>query len=602
MPEEYPAAPRRRRPPWRWLVLAVAAVVCAAGYRLTNNSGGAAPTVQGGLSPSLVRPLLRDERLFQTAQQMAGLADTSGQQPFAAQAQEQADEVVDTSFSIALAQVAAQPEAPQAADRETAARVDQAQAAVTADKNAATAAEQALAKAKANQRPQVQGELAIAQAQLSLDQDRLQDAINDASRSGTGAAERITQMKQQHEASHAGGQHAVAVTPPPLAGTANGLIGELSRVWQRTSELHQLQTAEASVRSAATQMVAAHDQLHEQVAVGEARLKAAPAGGVVDGKVSTLHQLEQEQQQVARYDQQVDTAGELAETYHQWQPMVVTSRQRALHESLRLVLILLGIVAALLVLLHLWARLLTHPRWDRKRVATLHHLLNLSTEILAGLAALIVLFGKPPQILTVLGLVGAGLTVAFQDAILSVGGWFILMGRNGVRMGDWVEINGVVGEVIEVRLLTTVLLETGNWIAAGHPTGRRVFFPNNFALKGNYFNYSTAGQWLWDQLEVPVPAGTDAHAMVARIAPALQAELQPLSERARIEWQHLHSGASGADTAPVVFPRPGSGGTVLVVRYTTPARQRTAMRQKVWNLIEGASAGEGTPAGAAAGN
>src|SRR5205814_1267265 len=79
-------------------------------------------------------------------------------------------------------------------------------------------------------------------------------------------------------------------------------------------------------------------------------------------------------------------------------------------------------------------------------------------------------------------------------------GWFVLMGRNGIRLGDWVEINGVTGEVIELGMFHTVLLETGNWTDSGHPTGRRVTFTNGFAIEGHYFNFSTSGQWLWDEI------------------------------------------------------------------------------------------------------
>ena len=67
----------------------------------------------------------------------------------------------------------------------------------------------------------------------------------------------------------------------------------------------------------------------------------------------------------------------------------------------------------------------------------------------------------PTQTTTVLGLAGAGLTVAMKDFIVAFFGWFVLMGNNGIRVGDWVEINGVAGEVIEIGLLKTVLLETG---------------------------------------------------------------------------------------------------------------------------------------------
>ena len=95
---------------------------------------------------------------------------------------------------------------------------------------------------------------------------------------------------------------------------------------------------------------------------------------------------------------------------------------------------------------------------------------------------LLVIFGAPDQMPTILGLATAGLTVVFQDFILAFFGWFVLMGKNGIRVGDWVEINGVGGEVVEIGLFRTALLETGNWTDKGHPTGRRVTFINSFAI------------------------------------------------------------------------------------------------------------------------
>src|SRR4029077_17088327 len=88
---------------------------------------------------------------------------------------------------------------------------------------------------------------------------------------------------------------------------------------------------------------------------------------------------------------------------------------------------------------------------------------------------------------------------------------------NGIRVGDWVEINGVVGEVIEIGLLRTVLLETGNWTDTGHPTGRKVAFVNSFAIEGHYFNFSTTGQWLWDELQVEVGQGANPYPLVEAI-------------------------------------------------------------------------------------
>jgi len=76
------------------------------------------------------------------------------------------------------------------------------------------------------------------------------------------------------------------------------------------------------------------------------------------------------------------------------------------------------------------------------------------------IVVLLIVIGIPTQFGTMIGIVGAGLTVALKDFIVAFFGWLILMGRNGIRLGDWVEINGVSGEVVELGMFHTVLLET----------------------------------------------------------------------------------------------------------------------------------------------
>ena len=133
-----------------------------------------------------------------------------------------------------------------------------------------------------------------------------------------------------------------------------------------------------------------------------------------------------------------------------------------------------------------------------------------------------------PQVGTILGLAGAGLTVALKDFIVGFLGWFVLMGKNGIRLGDWVEINGVTGEVVELGMFRTVLLEIGNWTDSGHPTGRRVTFTNSFAIEGHYFNFSTSGQWLWDELQVILPSGQDPYPIVDLSTPFRRKSWKPL--------------------------------------------------------------------------
>src|SRR5271169_1041385 len=174
---------------------------------------------------------------------------------------------------------------------------------------------------------------------------------------------------------------------------------------------------------------------------------------------------------------------------------------------------------------------------EKKRLFTLRAVLRFSLQAVGLLLIAFVVLGAPNQTPTVLGLAGAGLTVALKDFIVGFLGWFVLMGRNGIRVGDWVEINGVVGEVVEIGLLRTVLLETGNWTDTGHPTGRKVAFVNSYAIEGHYFNFSTAGQWLWDEVEILVPASQNPYPVIDAIQKMVVEQTKANVTAAEQEWE-----------------------------------------------------------------
>ena len=81
-------------------------------------------------------------------------------------------------------------------------------------------------------------------------------------------------------------------------------------------------------------------------------------------------------------------------------------------------------------------RLLKRVRLDQRQADTLHAVISTGLQIIALGLILLVIFGPPTQLGTFLGLAGAGLTVALKDFIVSFFGWFVLMGKNGIRLGD----------------------------------------------------------------------------------------------------------------------------------------------------------------------
>jgi small-conductance mechanosensitive channel len=161
------------------------------------------------------------------------------------------------------------------------------------------------------------------------------------------------------------------------------------------------------------------------------------------------------------------------------------------------------------------------------------------------------------------------------------------MGRNGLRVGDWVEINGVVGEVVEINLLRTVLLETGNWADTGHPTGRKVAFVNSFAIEGHFFNFSTSGQWLWDEIQILVPSNQDPYPIIESIQKMVAKETEAAAHAAEQEWKKAAGShrAQSVSAAPAVNLRPTTSGVEVHVRYITSAHERYAMRTRLYQEL-----------------
>jgi hypothetical protein len=110
-----------------------------------------------------------------------------------------------------------------------------------------------------------------------------------------------------------------------------------------------------------------------------------------------------------------------------------------------------------------------------------------------------------------------------------------------------------------------------------------VTFTNSFAIEGHYFNFSTAGQWLWDELQIVLPAGNNPYP----IAEAIQKKVvEATSEGARQAEQEWRSAARSREmtalsVAPAISVKPVVGGTQISVRYITRASERSQLRAKL---------------------
>ena len=554
-----------------------------------------------GTSPA---PLV-DERPLPTARALAALAITADEERFAEEATRIADHEVDLAFADALRQAAEQHPAEDPKNRDLYLKMQQAQAALAEVQSRIEQVKTRIASAKPGEKDALQDQKDLLEAERALDEDEIEDAQQELIRTGGDQETAVQRQRDQHEAGEhelEKGQGHPATTTPAIDLNANTVAGQVHAwMWLRDKrariEAGRTQAEEIG-NGLAEQHQALQRRIHEQKPLREETKQRAAdirkgTSAVSSAKedtataVTSLKHFSNDQKLLSDFDRRIQDSLELKQIYGNWLEVADRQQREVLHSMLRSVLWILFVIVLVYCGCQLVDRSYRQVAPDKKHLLTLRGVIRFTLQALGLLVIVFVILGIPNQMPTILGLAGAGLTVALKDFIVGFFGWFVLMGRNGIRVGDWVEINGVMGEVIEIGLLRTVLLETGNWTDTGHPTGRKVAFMNGFAIEGHFFNFSTAGQWLWDELQVVVGQGENPYPLVEAIQRLVEEETRSSAAQAEQEWQKSAGYRKSLAVAPAIHLRPTATGVEMQIRYITSADERYTTRSRLYEKIVG---------------
>jgi small-conductance mechanosensitive channel len=529
-----------------------------------------------------------DLQPWQTAHALAGLATTAEEKEFARQAERFADHEVDQSFASALRYANLERGSLTGEALALSQRVEQLQQVVNDDQAQVRSLTDRAANSKAAAAETAGDDLEVAKAQLSLDADLLADAQQDLARAGGDEPARVqaelaaheVEMKDYDAKASQNGQ--VAVVSAKRHGT---LAGRLNAWFDQRTRYQLVQQALGQAQADIVTLTAQHTNLTAQI-----KAAAASASGLdKSASLASLKRRSALSQILGICNDRIQSQQQLAGTYSKWSAQILLQHRIVLHLLWRSFALIAFILICVIFLDALARLLIDRAKIDRGRVKTLHIIFKLGIQLLGVLIVLFVIFGAPSEMPTILGLTTAGLTLVLQDFIIAFFGWFVLMGKHGIRVGDWVEINGVAGEVAEIGIFRTSMLETGNWTDQGHPTGRRVSFINSFAIRGQYFNFSTTGQWMWDEIRFSIPAAQENYAMIELIHAAVLKETEKDARLAEAEWKRSsrHAGLSQFAADPAVEMRPGASGINIVVRYVTRASERFEVRNRLYERVIG---------------
>lgn len=588
-----------------FVVLAALLIVCLGFSWATRGAMSNMPFLSRKGAKNIQKSIV-DLRPWQTAQTLAALAVTAEEGEFARDAERLADHEVDQAFATALRQANLNAEHPKLTGGAIALsqRVKELQDVVAQDHAEVQRLTALSASHKGSEEDSSDDDLDIAKAQLGLDTDQLNDAQDDLNRATGDNRAQIQSELNAHEATMAkydsetknGGE--IAVISVTRQGTLAGRLRGWSKQLSRTQLIQQ---AIQETNNDLNRLTTEHNALETQVNAAAVRANSTTATDYAS-RLAELKSRGAERQILSIYDDRIQTELQLVRIYDRWAAQLTLQRQILLHLIFRSLALIVFILICMILAAALVRRFLAVPAASQRQMHTLRTVLDLSIQVFGILLILLIIFGWPQQTPTILGLVTAGITIVLQDFILAFFGWFVLMGKNGMRVGDRVEINGVSGEVTEIGLMNTTLIEIGSNTDTGLPTGRRISFINSFAIRGKYFNYSTTGQWMWDELKVTLPATSDPRPIVDRIKKVVEEETSEGAGIALKEWKRsMHSGYLGRnDTTYVVSLIPSAGDYEIQIRYVTRASQRfetrTALYRRVFDSIhEGGMVQDGGP-------
>ncbi len=175
----------------------------------------------------------------------------------------------------------------------------------------------------------------------------------------------------------------------------------------------------------------------------------------------------------------------------------------------RLVLsILVIVVGAIVRRILLWFALTRIPE-DSPYVYSVRKLTGYIVSLVTAFLLFSIWVQQVGDLSVALGILGAGLAFALQEVIGSIAGWVTIISGRPFSVGDRIETGGIKGDVVDVGVLRTTLMEVGNWLKGDHNTGRIVTVSNAYIFKEPLFNYSGRLAYIYDEIIVPITYESD---------------------------------------------------------------------------------------------
>jgi small-conductance mechanosensitive channel len=195
----------------------------------------------------------------------------------------------------------------------------------------------------------------------------------------------------------------------------------------------------------------------------------------------------------------------------------------------------------------------------------------------------------------VFGIAGAGIAFALREVIVSVAGWLAILFSDIYKTGDRVLLGGIKGDVIDVSVIRTTIMEIGGWVEGDLYTGRIVRVANSFVFKEPVYNYSADFPFLWDEIKIPVRYGSNYDLARKLLYEAADEVVGEYADEAKIHWDIMVRKflIENATIKPMVIIGANDNWVEFTLRFVVDYKKRVVVKDqlftKILQKVEGSS-------------
>lgn len=199
----------------------------------------------------------------------------------------------------------------------------------------------------------------------------------------------------------------------------------------------------------------------------------------------------------------------------------------------------------------------------------------------------IVFSNKLGGLTVALGVAGAGIAFALQEVIASFAGWLAIMFGGFYKIGDRVQLGGIKGDVMDIGVLRTTIMETGQWVDGDLYNGRIVLIANSFVFKEPVFNYSGDFPFLWDEIKIPIQYGsnyTKTKEILLKVGNNIAGDL---TNKSREKWHAMQNKyrLEEAQTEPMVSLIANDNWVEFTLRYVVNYKSRRTTKTELFTQL-----------------